>query len=158
MMADTLLRWIWSISEYNLTTRECLARADLIGWDPKVSQNLTKQNAKLYSPSQVWPQIMCHTHSWPQQVGTQQVRAIRCANTGGKSQEVHLVGATVSANSCQMNFIASACMKCTPTSVFCTYLGPPSFYPFLHDSYGAKTVKNRPTGMFCLIILHSPNA
>ncbi len=23
--------------------------------------------AKWYSPSQVWPQIMCHTHSWPQQ-------------------------------------------------------------------------------------------
>ncbi len=36
--------------------------------DPKVSQNLTKQNAKWYSPSQVWPQIMCHTHSWPQQL------------------------------------------------------------------------------------------
>ncbi len=36
----SLLRWIWSISEYNLT--------------------------KWYSPSQVWPQTMCHTHSWPQ--------------------------------------------------------------------------------------------
>ncbi len=36
---DSLLRWIWSISEY----------------------------AKRYSPSQVWPQTMCHSHSWPQQ-------------------------------------------------------------------------------------------
>ncbi len=26
-----------------------------------------KQNAKWYSPSQVWPQIMCLTHSWLQQ-------------------------------------------------------------------------------------------
>ncbi len=34
-------------------TAECLARADLIGWDPKVSQNLSSNNAKWYSPSQV---------------------------------------------------------------------------------------------------------
>ena len=36
---------MWSISEYNLTTRD---------------------SPKWYSPSQVWLQIMCQTHSWPQ--------------------------------------------------------------------------------------------
>ncbi len=41
----SLLRWIWSISE--------------------ISQNWPSKNAKRFSPSQVWPQIMCHTHSWP---------------------------------------------------------------------------------------------
>ncbi len=53
-MADTLsslLRWIWSISEYNLTTRdspkwtlesECLARVDLIGRDPRGIPKLIK--------------------------------------------------------------------------------------------------------------------
>ncbi len=58
-MADTLsftAKVDMVVSEYNLTTR-----------DPDVSQKLTKQNEKWYSPSQVWPQIMCHTHSWPQQ-------------------------------------------------------------------------------------------
>ncbi len=46
------------------------AKVDMVDfwvWDPKAYQNLTKQNAKRYSPSQVWPQIMCHTHSWLQQ-------------------------------------------------------------------------------------------
>ncbi len=49
----SLLRWIWSISEYNLTTRdspkwtpECLARADLIGWDPK---GIPKWSSKIWS-------------------------------------------------------------------------------------------------------------
>ncbi len=32
---------------------ECLARADLIGWDPKGIAKMIKQNAKWYSPSQV---------------------------------------------------------------------------------------------------------
>ncbi len=34
-------------------TPECLARADLIDWDPKGIPKMIKQNVKWYSPSQV---------------------------------------------------------------------------------------------------------
>ncbi len=59
MMADTL---------------SFTAKVDMV--DFWVSQNLTKQNAKWYSPSQVWPQIMCHTHSWPQQLKKENVKDV----------------------------------------------------------------------------------
>ncbi len=47
----SLLRWIWSISEY-----------------PKGIPRRSMKNVKWYSSSQVRPQNMCLTHSWPQQV------------------------------------------------------------------------------------------
>ncbi len=50
----SMLRWIWSISEYNLMTRD--------------SRKQTRKNGLLggiihHKPT---PQNMCHTHSWPQ--------------------------------------------------------------------------------------------
>ncbi len=86
MMADTLsftakvdLVNFWV---YNLTTRDspkwtlesgpCVSgsgRLNRLGSKryPKIDQI----NAKWYSPSQVWPQTMCHTHSWPQHASCQ---------------------------------------------------------------------------------------
>ncbi len=44
----------------------CLARADLIGWDPKVSQNWSSKmrSGIVHHKSD---RKSCHTHSWPQQ-------------------------------------------------------------------------------------------
>ena len=48
-------------------TPECLARVDLIGWDPKGIPRRSMKNVKWYSSSQVSTANMCLTHSWPQQ-------------------------------------------------------------------------------------------
>ncbi len=60
---DHVTLW-WEIT--GTWTPECLARANLIGRDPKGIPRRSIKSVKWYSSSQVWPQNMWLTHSWPQ--------------------------------------------------------------------------------------------